>query len=100
MPGGVRGPRCYNIVEHADSSVWLWLEDLKEIYGPRWPLEQYARSAQRLGQMNGDYLAGLLLPSYPWLVRTGSPRGLLEHFRCLLKIVRDPFLAEDPRMAA
>src|SRR6266702_2893665 len=63
LPGGVRGPRCYGIVEHADSSVWLWLEDVKEIYGPRWPLEQCARAAQSLGQMNGAYLAGRPLPA-------------------------------------
>src|SRR5258708_23089047 len=100
LPGGVRGPRCYNIVEHADSSVWLWLEDLKEIYGPRWPLEQYARAAQSLGQMNGAYLAGRPLPSYPWLVRTGSPRGLLEHFGWMWKIVHDPSTWQHPRLCA
>src|SRR6266581_3968622 len=70
LPGGVRGPRCYGIVEHADSSVWLWLEDVKEIYGPRWPLEQCARAAQSLGQMNGAYLAG-----EDWLA-AWSPRSL------------------------
>ncbi len=79
LPGGVRGPRCYAITEQPDGSVWLWLEEVKEIYGPRWPLEQYARAAHHLGHMNGAYLAGRPLPSYPWLVRTGSPRGLLEH---------------------
>jgi len=100
LPGGVRGPRCYRIVEHADSSVWLWLEDVKEIYGPRWPLEQYARAAQSLGQMNGAYLAGRPLPSYPWLVRTGSPRGLLDHYGWMWKIVHDPSTWQHPRLCA
>jgi hypothetical protein len=100
LPGGVKGPRCYRIVEHADSSVWLWLEDVKEIYGPRWPLEQYARAAQSLGQMNGAYLAGRPLPSYPWLVRTGSPRGLLDHYGWMWKIVHDPSTWQHPRLCA
>src|SRR6266700_8021234 len=100
LPGGVRGPRCYGIVEHADSSVWLWLEDVKEIYGPRWPLEQCARAAQSLGQMNGAYLAGRPLPSYPWLVRTGSPRGLLDHYGWMWKIVHDPSTWQHPRLCA
>ena len=100
LPGGVRGPRCYGIVEHADSSVWLWLEDVKEIYGPRWPLEQCARAAQSLGQMNGAYLAGRPLPSYPWLVRTGSPRGLLDHYGWMWKIVHDSSTWQHPRLCA
>jgi hypothetical protein len=100
LPGGLRGPRCYSIVEHADSSVWLWLENVKEIYGLRWPLEQYARAAQSLGQLNGAYLAGRPLPSYPWLVRSGSPRGLLDHYGWMWKIVHDPATWQHPQLCA
>ncbi|GHO85089.1 phosphotransferase [Dictyobacter formicarum] len=100
LPGGLRGPRCYDCLEHSDESIWLWLEDVKEHYGPRWPLEQYARAARSLGQMNGAYLAGRSLPSYPWLVRTGSPRGLLEHSGWMWKIVRDPSTWQHPLLRA
>lgn len=100
LPGGLRGPGCYSIMERSDESVWLWLEDVKECYGPRWPLEQYARTAQSLGQMNGAYLAGRPLPSYPWLVRTGSPRGLLEHYGWMWKIVYDPSTWQHPLLHA
>jgi hypothetical protein len=100
LPAGVRGPRCYSIMEQADSSVWLWLEEVKELCGPRWPLEQYARAARGLGQMNGAYLAGRPLPDYPWLVRTGSPRGLLEHAGWMWKMAYDPSTWLHPRLHA
>ncbi len=100
LPGGLRGPRCYAITEQPDESVWLWLEDVKDLYGPRWPLEQYARAAHHLGQMNGAYLAGRSLPDYPWLVRTGSPRGLLDHYGWMWKIVHDPSTWQHPRLCA
>ena len=100
LPGGVRGPRCYAITEQPDESVWLWLEDVKDRFGPQWPLKQYAQAAYHLGQMNGAYLAGRPLPSYPWLVRTGSPRGLLEHFGWMWKIVHEPSTWQHPRLHA
>lgn len=100
LPGGLRGPRCYDCLEHSDESVWLWLEDVKEPYGSRWPLEQYARAARSLGQMNGAYLAGRPLPSYPWLVKTGSPRGLLEQSGWMWKIARAPSTWQHPLLRA
>lgn len=100
LPTGLRGPRCYAVMEQADGSLWLWLEDVKDLYGPRWPLEQYARVACTLGRLNGAYLAGRPFPSYPWLVRTGSPRFLLEHFASMWKIVYDPATWRHPRLRA
>ncbi|GLV53858.1 hypothetical protein KDH_07090 [Dictyobacter sp. S3.2.2.5] len=100
LPGGVRGPRYYGCVESSDETLWLWLEDVKEPYGPRWPLEQYAHAARSLGQMNGAYLTVLSLPSYPWLVKTGSPRGLLEHAGWMWKVVRDPLTWQHPLLRA
>jgi hypothetical protein len=100
LPGGLRGPRCYAVTEQTDESVWLFLEDVKDLYGPRWPLEQYARVAGILGLMNGAYLAGRALPSSPWLVRTGSPRFLLEHSASMWKIAHDPSTWQHPRLRA
>jgi hypothetical protein len=100
LPGGLRGPRCYGITEQADASVWLWLEEVKEIYGSRWPLAQYARAAQSLGQLNGAYLAGRPVPSFPWLVRNGSPRGLLDHYSWMWQIVHEPSTWQHPRLCA
>jgi len=100
LPGGLRGPRCYGVMEQSEASLWLWLEDVKDLYGPRWPLEHYARVAFTLGQLNGAYLAGRPLPSYPWLVRTGSPRLLLEHFASMWTIAYDPSTWQHPWLRA
>lgn len=100
LPGGVTGPRCYRVMERPDRSVWLWLEEVRDQYGPRWPLEQYARAAACLGRMNGAYLAGQPPPTYPWLVRTGSPRGLLEHFGEMWAMVDVPRTWDHPLVRA
>lgn len=100
LPGGLRGPHCYSIMEQPDESVWLWLEEVKELYGPRWPLEQYALAARSLGQLNGAYLADRPLPAYPWLVRTGSPRTLLELAGWMWKRAYDPSTWLHPRIRA
>lgn len=100
LPGSLRGPRCYAVMEQPDESVWLWLEDVNDLYGPCWPLEQYARAGHQLGQLNGAYLAGRPLPSYPWLVRTGSPRGLLEHSAWMWNIAYNPSTWQHPRLRA
>lgn len=96
LPGGLRGPHCYAVTEQDDESVWLWLEDVKDPHGPCWPLSQYSQAARCLGQMNGAYLAGRPLPAFPWLVRTSSPRGLLDHFSWMWKVVPDPTTWQHP----
>ena len=58
LPGGVTAPRCYNVSENTDGSLWLWLEDIKSDKPHPWSIEQYARVANHLGQFNGAYLAG------------------------------------------
>jgi hypothetical protein len=46
LPGGITAPRCFVVEERADESCWLWLEEISDSYGPRWPLAQYAHAAQ------------------------------------------------------
>ncbi|MDQ2742981.1 MAG: aminoglycoside phosphotransferase family protein [Chloroflexota bacterium] len=66
LPGGVAAPRCYGVTAPVDGMLWLWQEDVTE--GDLcWNLEQYRLAAQRLGRFNGAYLAGLTVPTYPWL---------------------------------
>jgi hypothetical protein len=79
LPGGITVARCYGVTEQPDGSVWLWLEDVEESLGPEWPLEQYAYTAGCLGRFNGAYLNERSMPAYPWLIKSGSPRGLLDH---------------------
>jgi hypothetical protein len=67
LPGQIRAPRCYDIQENPDGSVWLWLEDIQDEVEHPWPLERYARVSRQLGAFNGSYLAGSPLPGEGWI---------------------------------
>ena len=99
LPGGVRAPRCYDVVEVDGDTVWLWLEAVQDRHG-NWGLEQYARAAECLGRFNGAYLAGRPLPAYSWLVKTDSPRGLLDHNAWLRDVIADPIIWQHPLVRA
>lgn len=97
LPGEVYAPRCYGVVEQADGSYWLWLEELHDIYGSawNWTPERFRKAARDVGTFNGAYLAGRPLPDYPWLVQHGRrhARMFQEH---LLELVNDTELWEHP----
>lgn len=72
LPAGLTAPRCF-AAEERPEAVWLWLEDVAEAVGDRWPVGRFALAARHLGRFNGAYLAGRPLPVAPWL-----GRGLLR----------------------
>lgn len=96
LPGGITAPRCLATEERADESCWLWLEQFREPYGPRWPLTQYGQAARHLGRFNGAYLAGQPIPNYPWIGPPGALRGTLEAFAFVQDLVADPATWEHP----
>ena len=67
LPGGLAAPRCFGVSEQPGGEFRLWLEDVKDDIGEKWPLEHYGVVARHLGQFNGAYLAGRPLPRSPWL---------------------------------
>ena len=67
LPGGLAAPRHFGVIEHPDGTCWLWLEEVKDEIGSRWPLEHYNLVARHLGQFNGVYLVDRPLPDWPWL---------------------------------
>jgi hypothetical protein len=69
LPGGLAAPRALAIDTMADGSVWLWLEQVADLYGGRWGFGQFRQAAYHLGEFNGAYLGQRPLPDYPWLVR-------------------------------
>jgi hypothetical protein len=97
LPGPLRAPRVLGIDED-DAAVWLWLEDLKDVYERRWPLEQFALAARHLGIFNGAYLVSRTLPTNPWLnqwlgrhqveLRPGLERS--PRYREVQHVVRHP----------
>jgi hypothetical protein len=88
LPGGLAAPRCFGVVEHPDGACWIWLEDVTDEIGSRWPLEQYAIVARHLGQFNGAYLVDRPLPSWPWL-SSGWLRGYIALSAPAIPLVRD-----------
>ena len=68
LPGGLTAPRCYAAVER-DGAYWVWMEEVRDEIGEKWPLEHYGTVARCLGRFNGAYLMGQPLPAHPWLTR-------------------------------
>jgi hypothetical protein len=82
LPGGVRAPRCFGVVEHPDAEYWIWLEDAGTA-SHTWDMAHYARAARDLGRFNGAYLTGHPLPDRPWFTR-GRVRNWLDLSRPVL----------------
>jgi hypothetical protein len=96
LPGGITAPRCLGVTRRSGDELWLWMEEANEHYGPRWPLEQYARAARCLGRFNGAYLAGQPMPTHPWLCGPAALRGLLDAYAGLADVIRDPQVWQQP----
>lgn len=84
LGGNLVTPQCYAITEHTNNEWRVWLESVEETV-EIWPLNRHAIAAQHLGQFNGGYLRGRVLPAEePWMFR-GRSRGWStraeEHFR-------------------
>jgi hypothetical protein len=66
LPAGLVAPRCYAVVEQGDV-VQLWLEEVGDSIGLRWPVSRFGLAARHLGRFNGAWLDGRPLPDSPWL---------------------------------
>lgn len=66
LPAGLAAPRCFAVVEQG-AVVQLWLEEVRDTIGPRWPLARFGLAARHLGRFNGAWLDGRPLPDAPWL---------------------------------
>jgi hypothetical protein len=75
--GGLAAPRCFGVCEQPDGDFWTWMEDVQDDLGPKWPLEHYGVAARHIGQFNGAYPAGRLIPAHPWLSRGRWHRELV-----------------------
>jgi len=68
LPGRFRAPRVYRIDHSEDGGTWLWLEDLHDIHGRRWHLEQFCRARVRHIRLAVAHLFG-----HRGLVDVGTP---------------------------
>src|SRR5215210_4584431 len=69
LPGGLAAPRLLGVDERPGDVWLLWLEDVTDTAGRRWPLERYALAARHLGGFNGAYLTSRPMPDQSWLSR-------------------------------
>jgi len=67
LPGRFRTPRVYSIDDAVDGRIWLWLEDLHDVYDRSWPRQQFSAAAHDLGVFNGHYLVSSPPRAAPWL---------------------------------
>lgn len=95
LDGALRAPRCFAVTQPTPNLRWIWLEDLRDQYDNRWPLERFALAGYHLGLFNGSYLAGRPMPSVPWLandaLRSRSASALQD-----LDDLQDPSLWNNP----
>jgi hypothetical protein len=92
LPGAIRAPSCYGVVERPDGSSWLWLEEI--ITGARegsWSLGQYAEVSRHLGMVNAACLLECERFDGPWVSRDWL-RGWVE--------AAAPFVAQLAEVAA
>ena len=87
LPAPVTAPRCYDVCQQADGSLWLWLEDIQEDQPAEWSIEQYAQVARGLGRFNGAFLAGKAELSDAWLVHDWL-RRYVEHAAPMVAFIR------------
>ena len=50
-----------------EDRAWVWMEDIHEVTGKQWSLDDFQRTARQLGRFQGAYLGGTPLPAQPWL---------------------------------
>ena len=107
LPGDLAAPRFFGSIEFSEKVAGLWLEDLIDIVGRKWPLEHYGVVARHLGQFNGAYLAELELPLWPWLSRSwlralvnGNAAGAVQFSQSLDEPrIRRWYFADDAKRA-
>jgi hypothetical protein len=86
LPGSLRAPRCYSIVERPGGELWLWLEEVTDEISPKWPLARYGLAARHLGQFNGSYLVGRPLPSQTWLSKGLLRAGVTQRATSMVQL--------------
>jgi hypothetical protein len=67
LPPGLAAPRCYGVEDRPGDIVWLWLEEVADIYSRAWSLDRYGLAARHFGRFNGGYLSDPSLLNHPWL---------------------------------
>ncbi|MGI8553559.1 MAG: hypothetical protein ACR2PL_22655 [Dehalococcoidia bacterium] len=95
LPGGLAAPRCFAVMARPDQTVFVWLEEIADHFGDRWPLDWYGVAARHIGQFNGAYLTDQPVPAEPWLA-VEPLRGWLVHQADSVKLIERPEIWQHP----
>jgi hypothetical protein len=99
LPGGIAAPRCLAIEERADESCWLWLEEVGDAYGSRWPFTQYVYAA-RAGPFQWRLSRWAATASLSLAREPGALRDLLQAFAFVRNVVENPTTWQHPLLRA
>lgn len=66
LPNGIAAPRHFGVVDYADGTCWLWLEDIPDAKS-QWTMADYGQVALNIGKFNSAYLINRPLPQQTWL---------------------------------
>jgi len=69
LPGKIRAPRCYEVVERHGHEVWLWMEEVVDDVKDKWSLDQYGCIARCVGEFNGIFFENESAYSHPWMTK-------------------------------
>lgn len=69
LPGPIRAPRCYEIIERPEHQIWLWMEEVIDETKGKWSLDQYGNVARHAGEFNGIFFENTAAFSYPWMTK-------------------------------
>lgn len=69
LPEVIYAPQCYKVEEKENSSVWIWMEEIKEDNKRLWSENEFAFAARQLGIFNGTYITEKIIIDYSWICR-------------------------------
>lgn len=69
LPEHLSAPQVYAIDESSESTVVIWMEDVKDDFFGNWSLDGCESAAYQLGVFNGSYLSQKSLPDEDWITR-------------------------------
>ena len=69
LPGRIRAPRCFGIVEQSGVEVWLWMEEIVDEVNGRWSLDHFGSVARHLGYFNAMGFEKQAQFTQPWLTK-------------------------------
>ena len=84
---GLSAPICYAVSDQPDGSVWLWMENVKNVQ-EAWTLTHYVETARLLGRWQAQYLVGKPLPQGGWLTPSGWNRDFVEENALTMELLK------------